>query len=62
VSWPNYADSTGKFRFDGDRLVFGFGKWRGYAVKEVPADYIKWFMGADFPADAKALLLKYRHP
>ena len=61
ASWPNQADMTGKFRLDADgTLRFNFGKHRGTDVRDVPKGYVDWFMGGDFPPDAKALLVKHR--
>lgn len=61
ASWPNQADMTGKFRLDADgTLRFNFGKHRGIAVKDAPRGYVDWFLGSDFPADAKAMLVKHR--
>ena len=49
------ADISGKLRWVEGTLVWNFGKHRGQPVVET-LDYAEWFLRADFPADAKALV------
>jgi DNA polymerase III subunit epsilon len=52
----DWADSTGKVKRVGDIPVLNFGKWSGTPLDQVPADYRRWMLGADFPDDTKELL------
>lgn len=49
------ADISGKLRWVEGALVWNFGKHRGQPVLKT-TDYAEWFLRADFPADAKALV------
>ncbi|MCB0099671.1 MAG: 3'-5' exonuclease [Caldilineaceae bacterium] len=49
------ADISGKLRWSEGTLMWNFGKHRGKPVLET-LDYAKWFLRADFPPDAKALV------
>jgi DNA polymerase-3 subunit epsilon len=53
------VDVAGKFRTEGDRVVFGFGKHVGRPLDEVARldpTYLEWFLAADFLDDAKAFV------
>lgn len=53
------ADFDGKFIRDGNRLVFNFGKYRGYSLEEVvqdAPDYLQWMLAGNFMEDTKALV------
>lgn len=54
LSVPEWAvDRAGKFRRDGDEIVFGFGKHMGRPVTDAP-DYLGWMLGQGFPEESKA--------
>lgn len=55
---PDALDSTGKFKWSGDRLMINFGKNSGTALKDIAIDnpgFLKWIIKADFPDDAKKI-------
>ena len=52
------VDLAGKFRLEGGRVAFAFGKHSGRLVAEVAAEdpgYLRWLLGRDFPADARRI-------
>jgi DNA polymerase-3 subunit epsilon len=52
---PNWIDSEGKFRWQGDRAIIAFGKNSGKSIQEVAADnpgFFKWMLNAAFRKDA----------
>ncbi len=53
---PDWIDSTGKLRWQGDVPVVNFGKHKDAAVARVPASYWDWVLEQDFPADFVALV------
>lgn len=53
------VDRAGKLRREAGELVFAFGRHRGEPVTDHP-DYVDWMLGADFPADTKAVLRRMR--
>ena len=53
------VDVFGRFRLEGGRPAFAFGKHRGRQLEEVAATdpgYLRWMLEADFPADVRRLL------
>lgn len=56
---PHEVDRAGKLRRRGGEVVFAFGRHRGEPVAEHP-EYVDWMLGADFPADTRAVLRKLR--
>lgn len=54
-SWPGFLDAGGKFRLrDGEGVVM-FGKHREQKMSSVPADYWRWLVRSEFPADVKSI-------
>jgi len=52
---PEWIDSTGKFKWQGDVAVVGFGKNDGTPLKEISVnnpDFLRWMINASFPSDA----------
>ena len=52
------VDLAGKFRLEGGRVAFAFGKYGGRLVAEVAAEdpgYLRWLLGRDFPPDARRI-------
>ena len=52
-------DLLGKFAWREGQIVFTFGKYRGQSLSSIAdndQDYCRWFLGADFREDAKALV------
>lgn len=55
----NAVDSTGKFIWVNDKICVSFGKYKGKTLEEAVTSnrgYFKWFVGADFPEDAKIIV------
>ena len=55
---PDALDSTGKFKWSGDKLIINFGKNSGTALKDIAVDnpgFLQWIIKADFPDDAKQI-------
>ncbi len=53
------VDVGGRFRTEGGRVVFAFGKHLGCPLDEVARrdpSYLSWLLGQDFLDDAKALV------
>lgn len=42
LCWPNYIDTEGVFRWNGDTPVIMIGKHRGKPMRSVPRDYWQW--------------------
>lgn len=62
---PGFVDQTGKLLWSGGKVVIGFGKHRGVALKDVPRSYLEWIVTSDFPPDTKQIVqdaLKGRSP
>jgi DNA polymerase III subunit epsilon len=56
AQWPDeWLDGDGKFRLVNGVGTCTFGKWRGRAMRDIEGSYWDWLIGADFPADVKAL-------
>ena len=54
---PNWVDSTGKFRYLPNKsIVCSFGKHSGRPISELPADYLRWIYGNNFPDDCKLVV------
>ena len=52
---PEWLDNTGKFKWQGDKVVVGFGKNEGIPLKEITVnnpDFLRWMINASFPSDA----------
>jgi DNA polymerase III subunit epsilon len=53
------VDIMGRFRREGDAIVFAFGKHAGRSLREVAAespDYLRWMLEGDFLDDVKDLV------
>jgi DNA polymerase-3 subunit epsilon len=62
---PGFADLDGKLRWQGADLVFTFGKCKGQSLRTCDRSYLRWLVGADFPADVKRIVrdaLAGQHP
>jgi DNA polymerase-3 subunit epsilon len=62
---PGFADLDGKLRWYGPDLVFTFGKCKGQTLRGCDRTYLRWIVGADFPADVKRIVrdvLAGQHP
>jgi DNA polymerase-3 subunit epsilon len=62
---PGFADLDGKLRWSGPDLVFTFGKCKGQTLRTCDRSYLRWLVGADFPADVKRIVrdvLAGQHP
>jgi DNA polymerase-3 subunit epsilon len=62
---PGFADLDGKLRWSGHDLVFTFGKCKGQSLRTCDRSYLRWLVGADFPADVKRIVrdaLAGQHP
>lgn len=62
---PGFADLDGKLRWAGADLVFTFGKCKGQTLRTCDRSYLRWIVGADFPADVKRIVrdcLNELHP
>lgn len=55
LSWPDWCDSEGKFRWKNDEVVITFGKHNGASLRKLPRDYLKWMTEAQFPDDVKKI-------
>lgn len=53
------ADPDRKFAWNGDLLVWNFGKHKGVHVSETPSGYNAWFLDGDFPEASKVLFERY---
>lgn len=65
IAWSNLplpgdVDFDGKFKWEGDQAVIKFGKHAGTPLEGLPASYVQWILGADFPASTKALLRRFK--
>lgn len=56
---PGDVDFDGKFKWEGDQVVIGFGKHSGTPIESLPASYLRWMLDSDFPASTKALVRLY---
>lgn len=56
------VDRSGRFRLDAGsgEVLFNFGRHREQPVR-LHAEYLEWMLGADFPADTKAVIRLLRH-
>jgi DNA polymerase-3 subunit epsilon len=52
----SWVDKAGKIVWRNQEACFGFGKWNGVPLKNVPKDYLAWIQGQDFPDDVKAIV------
>jgi len=53
-----FIDPEGKFQWEGDEPIIGFGKHRGILLREMAArspDYLEWILRKDFSDEAKAI-------
>ncbi len=53
---PDAVDSTGKFKWSGDKVIVNFGKNSGTPLERIAVEnpgFLRWIMKADFPDDAK---------
>lgn len=51
----NWIDDTGKFKWQGDTAIIGFGRNAGMPLRDVAANnpgFLGWMINASFPADA----------
>lgn len=56
---PGAVDLNGKFVWREGEVVVNFGKHQGTPLRQLvdrSPDYLKWFLGKDFPSDAKKLV------
>lgn len=55
---PGDVDWSGKLKWDGDDVVFAFGKHRGKPVRGEfgKRGYVDWMLGSDFPVDTCKIL------
>lgn len=53
-----FADPDRKLAWDGDKLVWNFGKYKNCQVGENP-NYTSWVLDGDFPEATKRLIEKY---
>lgn len=52
---PNWIDDTGKFKWQGEVAIVGFGRNAGQPLRELAANtpgFLSWMINASFPADA----------
>jgi DNA polymerase-3 subunit epsilon len=52
---PSWIDDTGKFKWQGDEPVVGFGRNAGAPLRDIAANnpgFLSWMINASFPADA----------
>ena len=59
ITNPNWIDSEGKFLWEGENAVFGFGKYRGIAlsrIAETDIDYIRFLSRKDFTEEVRTIL------
>ena len=57
------VDFAGRMVWEGDREVFTFGKYKGYAVTDVlhrDPGYYSWMLNSDFTLDTKQALTRIR--
>ena len=55
---PNWIDMSGKFLWEGDVAVMGFGKHVNTPLETIArtqAGFLRWMIGKDFPADAETI-------
>lgn len=53
---PDAVDSTGKFKWSGEKVIVNFGKNSGTSLEQIAVEnpgFLRWIMRADFPDDAK---------
>ena len=58
---PEWIDNSGKFKWQGDTVVVGFGKNEGTPLKEITVnnpDFLRWMINASFPSDATDIAKK----
>ncbi len=56
AQWPGFLCDGGQFKMIDGVATCCFGKkWNGRAMKDIDQSYWDWILGADFPADVKAL-------
>jgi len=53
---PSWVDASGKIVWRNQEACFGFGKWNGIPLKNVPKDYLTWIQGQDFQDDVKQIV------
>lgn len=56
---PGDVDFDGKFKWQGDQAVIGFGKHAGTPLERLPASYLRWMLESDFPASTKHVVRRY---
>jgi hypothetical protein len=56
---PGDVDFDGKFKWEDDQAVIGFGKHAGTPIESLPASYLRWMLDSDFPASTKGLIRAY---
>jgi len=52
---PEWIDNTGKFKWQGDIAIVGFGKNDGIPLKDISVrnpDFLRWMINGAFPYDA----------
>lgn len=57
---PGDVDYDGKFKWEGDQAVIGFGKHAGTPLEDLPASYVQWMLGSDFSSATKRMLLEFQ--
>lgn len=56
---PGDVDFDGKFKWNGDQAVIGFGKHTNTPLERLPASYLQWMLGADFSENTKHVIRCY---
>ncbi len=51
----NFVGTTNHFLWDGNVVVFGFGKHKGKPISQ-SHDYLRWMLGSNFPASVKDVI------
>ena len=59
---PGDVDWSGKLKWAGDEVVFGFGKHKDKPVRDElhTRGYVDWMLGSDFPEDTREILIDMR--
>ena len=61
---PSWADDEGKLVWQGDTIVFAFGKHRGGSLQHIihnDREYIRWILDGSFPEATKTVIRNMMH-